>query len=186
MGGIVQKGILKNIILYGEKGAGKTLFLYQLQSEMNLEKDKIKSTFGVNYEIYSVREVNLGIFDLSGDIQQYTLTNMITKAVDIHGIIFIVSLDNIDLLDESRDSLERIIGNNFINSPPSVYIIFNKKKNLERLDWIDNELLESRLGIPKLKKIYKIEVVSQICDISEIRNDGIDGFYKFKELLTKQ
>ena len=33
MGGIVQKGILKNIILYGEKGAGKTLFLYQLQSE---------------------------------------------------------------------------------------------------------------------------------------------------------
>ena len=92
MGGIVQKGILKNIILYGEKGAGKTLFLYQLQSEMNLEKDKIKSTFGVNYEIYSVREVNLGIFDLSGDIQQYTLTNMITKAVDISGIIFIVLL----------------------------------------------------------------------------------------------
>jgi hypothetical protein len=35
-------------------------------------------------------------------------------------------------------------------------------------------------------QIYKIEVVSQICDISEIRNDGIDGFYKFKELLTKQ
>ena len=91
MGGIVQKEILKNIILYGEKGAGKTLFQYQLQSEVNLESNKIKPTYGVNYEIYSVRGVNLGIFDLSGDIQQYTLTNMITKEVDIHGIIFIVS-----------------------------------------------------------------------------------------------
>ena len=48
---------------------------------------------------------------------------------------------------------------------------------------MDTELLESRLNIPKLIKLYKIKVVSQICDISEIRNDGIDGFYKFKELI---
>ena len=103
--------------------------------------------------------------------------------MEIVGIIFVVSLENINNLDESSECLERIIGNNFINNPPSVYIIFNKPKYIERLDWIDTELLESRLNIPKLIKLYKIKVVSQICDISEIRNDGIDGFYKFKELI---
>lgn len=183
MGAIVPKSIVKYIILYGEKGVGKTLFQYQLQSEMNLEKEKIKPTFGVNFEIYTVRDIDLGIFDLSGDIQQYALTNIITKSVEIVGIIFVVSLENINNLDESSECLERIIGNNFINNPPSVYIIFNKPKYIERLDWIDTELLESRLNIPKLLKLYKIKVVSQICDISEIRNDGIDGFYKFKELI---
>ena len=52
MGAIVPKSIVKYIILYGEKGVGKTLFQYQLQSEMDLEKEKIKPTFGVNFEIY--------------------------------------------------------------------------------------------------------------------------------------
>ena len=75
--------------------------------------------------------------------------------MDIIGIIFVVSLENINNLDESSESLKRIIIY-FINNRINVYIIFNKSKyNWKiRLDWY--WILESRLNIPKLIKLYKI------------------------------
>jgi hypothetical protein len=65
-----------------------------------------------------------------------------------------------------------------------LFILYNKKNEEERLDWIDSDLLDNKLGVPKLKKKYKLKgTVSQIFDISKVRNDGIEGLFKFKEIL---
>ena len=182
--GIGKNKIHKNILLYGNTGVGKTLFEYQLQSNMSLDKKKIKETYGISYEVFVARDVNLGIFDLSGDVQQYNIVNVITKNIEIHGIIYVFSLDQLDKIEEAKQSLERIIGNNFLDNNLSLFMLYNKKDVEERLDWIDTDLLDNRLGVPKLKKKYNLKgTISQIFDISKIRNDGIEGLFKFKELL---
>lgn len=182
--GIGKNKIHKNVLLYGNSSVGKTLFQYQLQSNMTLDKKKIKETYGISYEVFVAGDVNLGIFDVSGDLQQYKIVNVITKNIEIHGIIYVFSLDQLDKIEEAKQTLERIVGNNYLENNLSLFIIYNKKEDEERLDWIDTDLLDNRLGVPKLKKKYKLKgSVSQIFDISKIRNDGIEGLFKFKEIL---
>ena len=114
MGGL-NTSKTKYVLLYGEPDSGKTLFQYQLQSNINLNTEEIKSTYGISYETLSIGDCELGMFDLSGSIKQYDIVKIVTKFVDISGIIFIVSLTTLDRIDESKDSLERILGNNFLS-----------------------------------------------------------------------
>ena len=73
------------------------------------------------------------------------------------------------------------IGNNYLENNLGLFILYNKKNEEERLDWINSDLLDNKLGVPLLKKKYKLKgTVSQIFDISKIRNDGIEGLFKFK------
>ena len=86
---IGKNKIHKNILLYGNTNVGKTLFQYQLQSNMKLDQKKLKETYGISYEVFVAEDVNLGIFDISGDLQQYKIANVITKNIEIHGIIYV-------------------------------------------------------------------------------------------------
>ena len=181
---IGKNKIHKNILLYGNTNVGKTLFQYQLQSNMKLDQKKLKETYGISYEVFVAEDVDLGIFDISGDLQQYKIANVITKNIEIHGIIYVFSLDQLDKIEEAKQALERIIGNNYLENNLCLFILYNKKNEEERLDWIDSDLLDNKLGVPKLKKKYKLKgTVSQIFDISKVRNDGIEGLFKFKEIL---
>ena len=184
MGGL-NTSKTKYVLLYGEPDSGKTLFQYQLQSNINLNTEEIKSTFGISYETLSIGDCELGMFDLSGSIKQYDIVKIVTKFVDISGIIFIVSLTTLDRIDESKDSLERILGNNFLSSGQCLYVIYNKKDLGDKLDWMDANLLDNRLGIPKMKKKYKLKSVeSQIIDINKIKSYNLEGLIKFQEALT--
>ena len=82
----------KYVLLYGEPKAGKTLFQYQLQTNMSFDTSQIESTYGISYEEYSIKDTDLGIFDLSGSLKQYKITNVVTKFVGVSGIIFILSM----------------------------------------------------------------------------------------------
>lgn len=159
---------VKNILLFGDKDSGKTLMLYQMQSNIKLESELIKPTYGFNYEEISVNNVQIGIFDLSGDLKQYELVNIITKSVDICGIIFVVAMDKLDELDKSRELLDIILGNNYINDRLSLLIIYNKKNVGERLNWMDESTLDHRMNVHKLKKKYNIvSFHSRIIDVSD-------------------
>lgn len=173
----------KYVLLYGLPGAGKTLFQYQLQSGLPLDKDKFKETYGVSFEIISMSDIDLGIFDVSGSLKQYGIVDIIMKSVDIEGIIFIVNLEELEKIDEASDALERIIGNNFVRSSKiCLLVLYNKKDLGDRIDWMDCDLLDSRLGIAKMKKKYDLKSVhSEILDINTVRIDGIEGLEKFAE-----
>lgn len=180
--GALNTSKLKYALLYGEPSSGKTLFQYQLQSSINIKPDKIQSTYGISYEVISIGDIDLGIFDLSGSLNQYDVVKLVTRMVDISGIIFIVSLTTLNHIDKSKDSLERILGNNFLNPGLCLYVIYNKKDISDRLDWMDTNLLDNRLGIPKMMKKYKLKVVeSQILDISKVRIGALEGLLKFQD-----
>ena len=50
---------------------------------------------------------------------------------------------------------------------------------------MDANLLDNRLGIPKMKKKYKLKSVeSQIVDINKVKAGSLEGLVKFQEALT--
>jgi hypothetical protein len=177
----------KYVILFGDKGSGKTLLQYQLQSSIKLEHEQIRSTYGFNYEEYSIKDRPLGIFDVSGDLKQYGIVDIITKCVEISGVIFMVGMDKLDELDKAKEHLKIILGNNFLNDNISLMVLYNKKDVQDKLDWMEKTLLDSRMGIDKLVKKFKLKYFqSKIIDvnygpISEL-NDELE---KFVEELEK-
>lgn len=160
----------KYALLYGEEESGKTLFLYKLRQSNNFDCKIIESTYGVSYEEISKNGFNIGLFDVSGSKKQYDVVNIVTKAVNVKGIIFIIKLDNIDNIDDSKDCLERILGNNYINPGLGLFVIFNKTDDIgEKLDWMNKDTLDNRLGLPKLAKKYNLKkYASTIMNISQI------------------
>ncbi|MCQ2819937.1 MAG: ADP-ribosylation factor-like protein [archaeon] len=177
MGG--SESNLKYVLLYGEEGAGKTLFEYKLQQNNEFDYSIIQSTYGISFEKLSVKDLHLGMFDLSGSKKQYDIVNILTKYVNIEGIIFIISLENLEKIEEAKDCLERILGNNFINPGLALFVIYNKKGTGDRLDWMgsemNNDILDNRLGLEKLKKKYKLKnYVSFTIDISEMKKTDLE------------
>ena len=72
-----------------------------------------------------------------------------------------------------------------MNNGQCLYIIYNKKDIGDKLDWMDANLLDNRLGIPKMKKKYKLKSVeSQIVDINKVKAGSLEGLVKFQEALT--
>ena len=149
----------KYLIIFGDKESGKTLMQYQLQSSIKLDSTKIKPTYGFNYEEVSLTDFTLGIFDASGDLSQYGIIDIITKCINIEGIIFMVALDKLQELDKAKQLLKTILSNNFLKENISLMVIYNKKGFGDRLDWIKEDLLDSRLNLDKLKERYKLACV---------------------------
>ena len=151
---------------------------------MSFDTSQIESTYGISYEEYSIKDTDLGIFDLSGSLKQYKMTNVVTKFVDISGIIFILSMKDIDKIDEARESLERVLSNNYLNLNLCLFVLYNKKSTEEKLDWMDKELLDNRLGLKKVVKKFKLKsYISKILNIKESKNEIIECLYKFESEL---
>lgn len=182
--GASQDNSKKRCILYGLPGSGKTLFLFQLSSEQRLSTKEggesgndtnfeFLQTLGINYEEVSLNKKKIGIFDISGEKSSYTLLNLICKNVEISGVIFVMSLKDLEKIDQVQEALEVVLGNNYLMPEPKLYIIYNNH-NDESYSWLSVELLDSKLEIEKLNKKYKVkDYHSEILDVSEVRGNKI-------------
>lgn len=178
----------KYVLLYGLKGSGKTLMQYSMQSSLK-NFDQIKPTEGYNYEEVSIENLNLGIFDVSGDPQQYEVVNIITKCISFSGIIFMVPLDNLENLDKSRDLLRLVMGNNYIREGIALLIIYNYRSDIkEKLNWMTEELLDSRMNLTKLKEKFRLDYVqSCMIDVSNLdKGNFTEVFEMFSRNLEKE
>lgn len=156
MGSIKSKS--KYVLVYGRKNAGKSLFIYNLHTNITIQD--IKSTEGFNYEEILIKDINLGVFDISGDIKQYELINILTKNVDLSGFIYVVNLENIDEIDKNKYYLELLYSNAYIKKGLPLFVIYNLKQYLnETLAWANTDLLDTRLGLKKLKNKYNIKAI---------------------------
>jgi hypothetical protein len=176
MGGIKSK--TKYVLLYGDKGSGKTLLQYNMQSSLNVFED-LKSTEGFNYEEVKLKDTILGIFDISGDLKQYEIVNIITKCVTISGIIFIVPLENVAELDKSKALLKQILSNNYLKENLSLFIVYNIKATIkDKLIWMNEQVLNKRFKIDALKERFKLNYVcSCISDVSINNNSERNTFF---------
>lgn len=185
MGGIKSKQPKKYVLLYGPKEAGKTLALYSMQANFNnFFKDKFSPTEGVNYEEIELSgsRVSLGIFDVSGDLMQYDLVNVICKSVDINGLIFIVPCDRLDSMDVYREQLKLILNNKHLDTDNfKVLILYNKRDDdLDKLKWIEQNTLDEKLKTKLIfNKYAKGKWISKIVDV----NNALKDENKFKEAL---
>jgi signal recognition particle receptor subunit beta len=177
----------KYIILYGVKDSGKTLMQYSMQSTLKDLRD-IQSTEGYNYEEVQINNTNLGVFDVSGDPKQYEIVNIISKCVNISGLIFMVPLDRMEELDKSRDLLNLFLSNNYLKEDLAILIVYNYRTQQakENLSWITENLLDSRMGIERLKEQFSIEnIKSVIVDVANLDNSNfmevLEGYVKLLE-----
>ena len=185
--GNLQDSNKRYIIIYGQPSAGKTRFFYQLLSNNEESELKLLTTFGVNYGEIKLDKIVLALFDINGYITNYNVCNMLCKSVLISGIIFIINMQEINKIDQTKDTLELILGNNYLPPNQILYIIYNKPSEVKEDDhsWIDEELLENKLELKKLKEKYKIKAYfTQILDVSSIRSDLLPkGLYELESLL---
>ncbi len=177
MGGIKSKQPKKYVLLYGPKEVGKTLALYSTQARFNnILKDKVYPTEGVNYEEVELSGAKncLGIFDVSGDLIQYDLVNIICKSVEISGLIFIVPGDKLDLMDVYREQLKLILNNKFLDTNNfNVLILYNMKaEDIDKLKWIEQTTLDEKLKAKQTFSMYANgNLVSKIVDVNNAMTD---------------
>jgi hypothetical protein len=176
------------VILYGEQGVGKTLMQYCLQSNFNDFSD-IRSTKGCNYEEIDLKGTTLGIFDCSGDQMQYEIVDIISKCAEVDGIIFMVSLDNIDELDRAKDKLKTILNNKNIKLGVSLLIIFNYRSSVSEKFWFTEKHLVERMSLEKYKEEYGIKYAKAImCDVNVNSNTNgplLAEFENFNQSMEK-
>jgi hypothetical protein len=164
----------KYIILYGVKDSGKTLMQYSMQSTLK-DLGDIQPTEGYNYEEVQINYTNLGVFDVSGDPKQMEIVNIISKCVNISGLIFMVPLDRMEELDKSRDLLTLFLSNNYLSGEMAILIVYNfrTQQSKENLTWISENILDTRMGMEKIKEQFSIEnIKSVIVDVSNLDNSN--------------
>ena len=162
--------------------------LYNSQARFNNVLGKMEPTEGFNYEEIQVsRDLTpIGVFDISGDLMQYDVVNIVCKSVDITGLIFIVPADKFDMYDFYQQHLKLILNNKNLNLDSlNVMIIFNLKNELkEKLGWININVLINKLG---LKKIFNSNPVnsqkSYILDVNNVLSGDNDFVDSLKEYL---
>ena len=176
MGAIKSKK--KYLILHGDSGAGKTLFLYNLKSSINTFGD-IEPTEGFNYEEVSISNNDYGIFDLSGDPSQYQLIDVITKFVDIVGVIFFFRMESIQNLEKSKNLLKLILDNQYLSNI-SLFILYNRRgQDTDKYGWITQDLLNKKINLDDLKKNYGLRFVgSEFWDCAVCYNRFDDNILK--------
>jgi len=185
MGGIKSKGPKKYVLLYGPKDAGKSLALYftQARFDNSIIKEKIWPTVGVNYEEVELgANIDLGIFDVSGDIMQYDLVNIICKSVEISGIIFVVPGEKIDMFDTYKEQLKLILNNKYLdNGTIYLMILYNlKSDDSEKLKWIETQTFDAKLKPKHIAKMLpEKNIISRIVDV----NYSMQNQNSFREAL---
>lgn len=187
MGGIKSKGPNKYVLLYGPKGVGKSYMLYSSQARFNNVLSKLEATEGLNFEEIEISggKVTLGVFDVSGDIIQYDIINIICKSVEISGLIFMIPVEKLDMYDVYKEQLSLILNNKYLETDNlNLLVLYNLKAELKgKLGWIDENVLDTKI---RLKKIFDGLVsngkyLSRIVDV----NNSLVNENTLKEILRE-
>lgn len=166
----------KYIILYGPLGSGKSTLLFSQKSTTKLF-EPMEPTKGLNYEELTVDNQTLGIFEVSGDKKQYQLLNIIASSVLISGLIYVVSLYDIENLRDAKDQLKLLLGNTYLDEDSiALFVIYNIRQNdKERLSWLTADTLDDGLDLNKMKEKFRLKLVfSLIHDCSSNNKDIFD------------
>lgn len=187
MGGIKTKMPLKYVILYGPSGVGKTFMLYSTQARFNNVLTNLSPTEGINYEEIklSKAKVTLGVFDISGDLKQYNLVNIVLKSVRVEGIIFLIPLEKMEQISEYKAELLRVLNNKYLDDDNlALLVIYNIKTEMkEKLGWIDKSVLDNKLNLKNLIENNFPNVVfdSKIADVNSVVIDDTE----MQDILTE-
>lgn len=184
MGAIKSK--TKYVLLYGDKESGKTLMQYNLQSSLNVF-EKLEPTEGFNYEEINLKNTIVGMFDVSGDLKQYEIVNIINKCVNITGVIYMVSLNKIEELDKSKAMLKLILCNKHLKENVSLLVVYNLHNKLrDQLSWMTTELLDNRMKLNKMKEKFNLNFISScISDVSLNNNNYVSNNDNFSSSLEE-
>lgn len=89
---------------------------------------------------------------------QYDVLNIITKAVQIDGIIFMVSLDQLDQLKQSKETLKMLFANRYLPKKLSLFVLYNRSsENKEKYEWMSLELFNNQLGVDDIKEKFSLK-----------------------------
>ena len=168
-------------------GVGKTFMLYITQARFNNVLTNLSPTEGVNYEEIKLSKAknSLGVFDVSGDLKQYSLVNIILKSVRVEGVIFMIPLEKIEQMSEFKSQLIKVLNNKHLDTDNlSLLVIYNIKSEMkEKLGWIDKKVLDNRLNLKSVldDNFPNVTFDSKIADVnSVVVNDT-----EMQEILTE-
>lgn len=187
MGGIQSNK--KYVLLYGPEGSGKSALLYSQNSTIRLF-EPIEPTKGINYEELKIFNHRIGVFEVSGNLQQSNLLDIVTHSVLIQGIIFVVNINEIENIDFAKMQLKIVLSNT--NLPEDIvhlFIVYNlRSSERERYSWMNTSALDDGLGVKKLKNTYHLKSVSScIYDCStnnyEVKDEQSLN-YKMKDFIV--
>ena len=132
----------------------------------------MKPTEGFNYEVKKIGNTNVGIFDVSGDPTQYDVINIITKSVNISGIIFMVRINNqLDKLKEAQQALHLLFSNKYLNKGLKLFVIYNRSNDeKESYDWMTQQLFDNQMKLEVLKNTFDVEYNSAFHDCFQVES----------------
>lgn len=174
----------KYVILYGPIGSGKSTLLYSQKSTTRLFQP-MEPTKGINYEEVEIDNQSIGVFEISGELKQYNLVNVVTSSVDISGIIFLVPLYELDKLSQAKSQLKLILGNQFFEEDSiNLLIIYNmKSSDRERLSWISNDTLDERMELRVIQERFRLKSIQSIIyDCSSNNTDIFDEMSLIRQM----
>lgn len=157
-----------------------TLNLVSIRSEyIYILIQDIEPTEGFNYEEVSINNTDYGIFDLSGDPSQYQLIDVITKFVEVVGVLFFFRMDSIHNIEKSKNLLKLILNNQYLSNI-SLFIIYNRRgQDMDKYAWITQDLLNKKINVEELKRNYSLRYVgSDFWDCAVCYNRFDDNILK--------
>jgi len=129
----------------------------------------LKPTEGFNYEVKKIGNTNVGIFDVSGDPTQYDVINIITKSVNISGIIFMVKINKLDKLKEAQQALHLLFSSKYLNKGLKLFVIYNRpNEEKESYDWMTQQLFDNLMKLEVLKNTFNVEYNSAFHDCFQV------------------
>ena len=144
-------------------------------------------TKGINFECITMNSLELNIFEVSGDQAQYNILNIVTKNVDIKAIIFVIDLDQASKMEDSKQLLEKMLGNQYLDIGLSLFIVYNlREKSKENLKWLTKDILDSKLRLEKIQEKWALKYIgSCIYDCSVSNGDIVKKMENFANQLLQ-
>ena len=153
------------LVIVGLDAAGKTTIMFKMQLD---EYVKVAPTVGFNTEDVKIKNVNIKVFDLSGQVKMRKVWSYYYS--NIEGIIFVVDASHTERIHEAREELHNLLSNQEALNLP--LLIFGNKQDLPEALRMDQ--LCEQLGIEEiLKKTHQIAVMES----SAVQDIGLaEGF----------
>jgi len=108
------------LAIVGLDEAGKTTILYKMQLD---EYVKVSATVGLNTEDVTIKNVNIKVFDLSGQEKLRKVWTYYYSSIE--GIVFVVDCSKVERLPSAKEELHSLLANEELQSLP--LLIFGNK-----------------------------------------------------------